>query len=337
MSETSQQDYTVPLNADGTTGSHHLKTGSQFTIVIDRAIETLIIGEDEKPLEGVAISLRRDDDMELLAVSDGKGIARFSKLEKDRKYRFSLYARDKDAWELIESTGAGGDTRAVPTDMEWQSISTAETTRTKKHIVQQGECISSIAEFYGFFPETLWEHKANKDLKEKRKDPNILMSGDEVRVPDLRQKEEAATIGKQYTVKTKGVPERLVIQFVIGGEPRAKEAYLLTVDGVPHKGITDKDGVVDVWVPPKAVHGKLVFLDSGAEYDIRLGYMDPITEISGIQGRLQNLGYYFGPVDGKPNQSLEDGILCFQNEYDLKPTAELNDRTREKILKVHGS
>src|SRR5436305_39757 len=48
------------------------------------------------------------------------------------------------------------------------------------HVVQQGECLSSIAHAYGL-PDWkhLHDHAANKELKNNRPNPNILAPGDE--------------------------------------------------------------------------------------------------------------------------------------------------------------
>ena len=54
--------------------------------------------------------------------------------------------------------------------------------------VKPGDCVSSIAFEHGFFPDTIWNHPSNKQLKEKRKDPNTLCAGDSVYIPDLREK-----------------------------------------------------------------------------------------------------------------------------------------------------
>ena len=53
--------------------------------------------------------------------------------------------------------------------------------------VKEGDCLSSIAFEQGFFPDTIWNHSNNAVLKEKRKDPNVLMQGDVVFVPDREQ------------------------------------------------------------------------------------------------------------------------------------------------------
>ena len=59
----------------------------------------------------------------------------------------------------------------------------------KAHQVEQGECLSSIAYECGFFPDTIWNHPQNAELKRKRNNPNALMLGDIISVPDKRIKE----------------------------------------------------------------------------------------------------------------------------------------------------
>ena len=93
---------------------------------------------------------------------------------------------------------------------------------SKKHKIKQGECISSIAEHYGFFPDDIWDDPANAELKEKRKDKNVLFAGDLVVIPDKRLLEETCATEQHHRFRRKRVPEIFRVRLrLLDGEPRA--------------------------------------------------------------------------------------------------------------------
>jgi hypothetical protein len=209
----------------------------------------------------------------------------------------------------------------------------------KKHIVKQGDCISSIAFKYGFFPDTIWNDSKNNKLKQDRKDPNVLFPGDEVFIRDKEKKEESCPSEQRHRFKRKGVPETFDIQFRVNGVPRSNEDYVLDIDGELSEGKTDKDGVVELFIPPNAKKGKITFRQSGDEYELELGDLDPITETSGVQARLRSLGFYSGPVHGKMSDELEQAIRDFQaaQNPNKEPTGQLDEDTRKKLQQAYGS
>lgn len=206
----------------------------------------------------------------------------------------------------------------------------------KKYIVKQGDCISSIAFKYGLFPDTIWNDSKNSDLKQERKDPNVLLPGDEVYIREKEEKEESCASGKKHRFKRKGVPEKLIIQFRCDGEPRANEAYVLEIDGELSEGETDPNGKVEIPIPPDAKKGNITFRDTGDKYNLNLGHLDPITEITGVQKRLRNLGFYDGSVDGKISPDFEHALRAFQEKNNLEPTGTLDENTRSKIEETYG-
>jgi hypothetical protein len=212
----------------------------------------------------------------------------------------------------------------------------------KKYTVKQGDCISSIAYAHDMFPDTIWNDPENAELKEKRKDPYVLLPGDVVSIRDKEVKEVSCASEQRHRFKRKGVPEKLTIQFMIEDEVRACDPYVLEIDGTPAKLgnlETDERGIIDVWIPPRAMKAKITFTESGDAYEFDLGRQDPITEISGVQGRLRNLGFYEGAVDGKMSEELEQAIADFQASQnpDQEPSGTLDDATRSKIVEIHGS
>ena len=207
----------------------------------------------------------------------------------------------------------------------------------KKYTVKQGDCISSIAFKFGYFPDTIWNDRKNSELKKKREDPNVLLPGDVVRIRDKEEKEESCATKQLHRFRRKGVPEKLVIQFKREGEPRAKEEYILEIDGVLFDGKTDPEEMIKHFIPPNAKKAKITFRKTGEEHKLDLGNLDPITEISGVQQRLQNLGFFSGPVDGEMNEPLEQAIREFQESNEKEPTGKLDDTTRNMIQEASES
>jgi len=206
----------------------------------------------------------------------------------------------------------------------------------RKHVVEQGECIDSIAFAYGHFPETIWTDEANAALTELRPDPNVLLPGDEVTIPDKRSKTVARATGSTHLFRRKGVPEKLRLQFLREGEARANEAYVLEIDGVKRSGITDAEGRLEQWIPPNARRGRIVFSTEADTFELLLGELDPIDTISGVQARLHSLGFYEGPIDGEATVALEEALQEFQAASELDPFGAVDEATRTALQTAYG-
>ena len=155
-------------------------------------------------------------------------------------------------------------------------------------------------------------------------------------IPEIRPKQESGETEMRHRFVRKGCPEKLIIEFKVQDEPRANQAYVLDIDGTTFEGTTDPNGRVEAFIPPNAMEGKIVFTETGDEYELDLGDLNPITEVSGVQGRLANLGYYSGRIDGKMDDELQQAIQNFQVAKELEPTGELDDATRDMIEKAYG-
>ena len=203
------------------------------------------------------------------------------------------------------------------------------------HVVKQGECLNSIADQYGFFWNTLWNHERNAELKERRQNPNVLMAGDRVFIPEKRQKEETGETTKVHTFRLKGIPVKLNVQLLdIGGSVRTNIRYTLTVDGKRTTGVAGDDGMVSEVIPPRARRAQLS-LETGEEYELDLGYMNPVEYTSGVQARLKNLGYYKGEISGTLDDETRKAIHKFQRDKQLTDTGEPDQATRDALLSEH--
>ena len=205
----------------------------------------------------------------------------------------------------------------------------------QKYIVQQGECINSIAFEAGFFPDTIWNDAANKDLKEKRKDMNVLLPGDIVTIPDKKIKEVSKPPEALHKFKRKGVPKFLRVQFKQMDKALANRPYKIRIDEKETEGSTDGDGWLKHPIPPNAKEAAL-FLE-GCVYHFDLGCLDPPETISGLQGRLLALGCYEGPVDGIQSERTTSALKAFQRANGLKPSGDADDATRKKLKDQAGA
>lgn len=207
----------------------------------------------------------------------------------------------------------------------------------ENHQVEQGECLSSIADRYGFFWQTLWNHPQNAELKKKRTDPNILLPGDVVHIPDKRLREEAVATGQVHRFRMKNIPAKLSLRLLYESEPRRDEAYTLDVDGQIMTGKTNADGQVRVSILPSAKNGILT-VGEGARrtiYRLQLGQLDPVSEMTGVQARLRNLGFYRGEIDGEWNEETRQAWAAFQASVGLSVTDHPDAATQQKLQQTH--
>jgi hypothetical protein len=204
------------------------------------------------------------------------------------------------------------------------------------YVVRQGDCMASIAFRFGFFWESLWNLPENAELKRTRKDPNVLLPGDRVTVPELRSKALDAATGVRHQFVKKGSPAKFVMYLYEDGEPRADEPYSLTIDGVLRTGKLDAHGRLEEPIFPGARSGELIVGDDDS-IPIQFGSLDPVSAVSGAQGRLRNLGFNPGRVDGILGPNTKSALRAFQKARGVQITGELDAATRAELLQAHGS
>jgi N-acetylmuramoyl-L-alanine amidase len=202
-------------------------------------------------------------------------------------------------------------------------------------IVSLGDSIPSLAKDNGFFPDTIWNHPSNSGLRAKRKSQNQLAPGDEVFIPELRKRTETRGTDGTHKFRRKGVPAKLVLQLRSLGEPRKGESYVLIIDGTSYNGTLDGDGTLQQFIPPNAKSGKLVLSGGKEIIPLRIGDLNPIEELSGVQQRLNNLGLFCGNEDGDPDDQTTAAIKTFQQKSGLPVTGRVDGATRGKLAELH--
>jgi N-acetylmuramoyl-L-alanine amidase len=197
---------------------------------------------------------------------------------------------------------------------------------SKQHIIKHGQCLHSLAYENGFFWETLWDYPDNSALKQKREIPNVLYSGDVVYIPEKKEKLIDGSTDQRHKFKRKGVPSKVRLRILDrDGNPRENENYTLEMDKIILTGTTKEDGVLEHFIEPSAKKGKLTIGDD--IYILTLGALNPIDKVSGIQGRLKNLGYYTGKIDEDFGPKSKKALSQFQEDNNLEVTGELDDST----------
>ena len=216
---------------------------------------------------------------------------------------------------------------------------------SKTVTAKAGECVISIAQAAGFADwRTVFNAPENAALKAKRPDPSMLIEGDAVFLPDFDPLTVTVSAPGEYTIHTRGIYAEVNLQLNdTAGEPYAWLKWELKVKDKVYKGETDSQGSVQQKVPADSTEGDLtLFLDDSGknklQWTIELGGMDPIETVSGVQGRLNNLGYHTG-ADAKGTQGDDtvNAIRAFQNDHDLPVTGKLDRATRERIQQEHQS
>ncbi len=210
------------------------------------------------------------------------------------------------------------------------------------HEVQQGECLVSIAKRYGFARyETIYEHPENAELKKKRPNPNIIYPGDQIYIPDVVLKEVTLPTGQRHQFQRKRLTRTLRIALEDqNGKCLAGAKYELTFGTRVVKGATDADGMLEQEVFVGEERGKLSV--NGYSWNLLVAHLNPLdanTEdggITGTQGRLLNLGYYVGPIDGELSPTTKAALRQFQSEAGLRVTGDLDGPTRAKLRDKHG-
>jgi hypothetical protein len=205
---------------------------------------------------------------------------------------------------------------------------------SKYYEVQEGDCISSIAYENGFFPDTIWNLPENAELKRIRKDPDVLAPGDIVFIPDRRPFKVDGQTGRRHRFLLKGVPKTLRIQFLREDEtPIANAPLEVIIDDHLTQAKTDVEGWLVRPISPTALKAKVRFSD-GTTYNFRLGHLDPIETDKGLQQRLKNLGFYYGPVNEEMTEQSIDALRDFQRGHGLSPTGTADEPTRREILRI---
>ena len=206
------------------------------------------------------------------------------------------------------------------------------------HVVREGECMSSLAAQKGLLVAQIFEHPANAQLSTVRGDPNILLPGDRVTIPQFATKDVDRSTEQRNKFVLVGEPVFLRIQVMDRDQPVGGQPFTLVVGGVTIQDITQPDGTIETRIPPDATTG-ILRVGTGADLiqmKLKLGALSPVASAKGVQQRLQNLGFDCGPIDGIVGPRTRAAVRNFQAKFGLPPDGILGPQTRTLLKEKHG-
>jgi|SRR5437867_3865176 len=213
------------------------------------------------------------------------------------------------------------------------------------YTVKQGDFLSKIAAKFGFANAmTIWDDPQNAKLKKERKNPNVLFPGDVLFIPDKKQKQESGPTEQRIRFELKGskVMLRLVLEDAFN-KPIANAPCELAVEGETHKLVSDGKGKIEKEIPKSAEKATLVIKDPKTPINdqiipILIGHLNPVDKLSGQKARLNNLGYFAGPLDKEDENLFRSAVEEFQCEHMGKAAVDgkCGPKTQAKLLEVHG-
>jgi hypothetical protein len=211
----------------------------------------------------------------------------------------------------------------------------------RTHRVLPGECLASIAERYGFLdPRVVYDHPANEALRQARPDPNVLLAGDEVAIPEPRVRTISGGTEQRYRFVVNRQSTWLRLRLLEpDGSPRAGLPYRIEYQSQVVTGTTGGDGSIVHEVPAWLPSARVIVTAGDREetYQVALGYLDPVTHDEGLRQRLRNLGYYV-EVPGVPETVLlEYALYAYQHARDLPRTRVPDSALYGHLLKDYCS
>jgi Putative peptidoglycan binding domain len=201
--------------------------------------------------------------------------------------------------------------------------------------VQKGDCVQSLSKKFGLLPNKIWNHPNNRDLRNQRQDPFVLLKGDLLFIPDKQLGDKSAPTDQTHKYVVTRSLTNLRVKLLDEEEAIANTPCTLTVNGTAYSGSTDGDGLFEHSIPADAATAVLV-VENNFSIELRLGELDPVDTVTGLQQRLTNLGYFDGPVNGQVDEGTRTAILRWQQDNDLEPSGKPDSQTQASLKGQYG-
>ncbi|HJZ59724.1 MAG TPA: peptidoglycan-binding domain-containing protein [Gemmataceae bacterium] len=253
------------------------------------------------------------------------------------KCKVSFPEIDRDLWERVPGPVPSGS----PT---FQARAARKVPPSDGHPIAAGDCTWSLAALYEVPAEVIWNEPKNAALKDKCKNPNTLLPGEKIVIPDIRVGEVADLDPEAcHRFRVKDVPRRMKVRFVHGGKAVPDTDCVVKITGTTDQKPRTSDGWIEFGIPADATEATIEAAGLGlGKYTLKLGHLPPVDSILGVQQRLANLGYYAGPKDGAKSDKFDDALKAFQKSSGLPATGstgtgEVDQNTKDALVAACGA
>jgi Putative peptidoglycan binding domain len=120
------------------------------------------------------------------------------------------------------------------------------------------------------------------------------------------------------------------------GAALADKPFKLVIEGRhPIVGTTDEKGRLSCEVAAGTEKATLFF--RYRRFELELDALPEVTEVAGVQERLNLLNYFTGRVDGDLGPRTRNALKSFQRENALEETGEVDKATVHSLKKAFGA
>jgi hypothetical protein len=213
----------------------------------------------------------------------------------------------------------------------------------RPYIVRPGDHLAQLAYVHAFDANEVWSHERNADLRQMGRTPELLAPGDILYLPVKPKEGMAFSAGTSNRYRAQVPTVKVSLAFKDADRVLSDEPYEVHglgtdgSDGQTEARKTDADGKIELELPVTTREVSIVFPIQNVAYEVRVGDMDPVAELSGVQKRLENLGYL--PRDRESASEgayLQGAIAAFQKQHGLSPTGTLDQGTTRLLKDEHG-
>jgi hypothetical protein len=211
------------------------------------------------------------------------------------------------------------------------------------HTITQGEHLAGVAAENGFLDYTIvWDHPDNAALRQQRGNPNVLLPGDRVYIPDKTQGPENGNTSQRHKFVVDYKQLRLRLHLEDSYEkPVANALCAVTLDDRTIQIVTDENGKLELPISPETKRCTLRISGSQTPFAdetmaVNLGHLDPEDSLSGQLSRLNNLGYFPGVSGNSDAPEFVSAVQEFQCDQGLIIDGKLGPVTQAKLKQVHG-